>query len=120
VDKITEARLTKDYFDYPPGYDPQAMYQRSFGIYEGQGHRDIEVVVEFPQSLYDYVANRQWMVDQLITPVKSGKFRLTVMVNDLFEIMHWLMGIGSDAQVIKPKELKTRLKQEALRVLAQY
>lgn len=120
VDKITAARLNKDHFDYPPGYDPQAMHQRSFGIYEGKGDRDIEVLVEFPESLYDYVANRQWMADQEITLVKSGKFRLKVMVNDLFEIMHWPMGIGSDAKVIKPKALKTRLKQEVLKVLAQY
>lgn len=120
IERITRVQLTKEPFDYPADYSPEAMYNRSFGIFKTQPAKEIKVVVEFPDHLHDYVANRTWIANQEVSPIKSGKFRMTATVNDLFEIMHWIMGIGSEARVIKPKSLKEMLREEAKKVLEQY
>jgi hypothetical protein len=33
-------------------------------------------VIEFPENLYDYAANRSWIANQEISPLQDGKFQL--------------------------------------------
>ena len=120
VDNILEAKLTKDYFDYPTDYSPELFYERSFGVFRGDEKNKITVVIEFPQNLYDYVANRSWIANQEISPVQDGKFQMKVVVSNLFEIFHWAMGIGSEARVIEPEELREMVRGEAQRILDGY
>jgi predicted DNA-binding transcriptional regulator YafY len=119
VDNILGVRLHKEPFDYPKDYSPEALYQKSFGVFRGDDEAQIPVVVEFPEHLYDYVANRTWMASQEISPVQEGRFQMRVVVNNLFEIFHWVMGIGSDARVLAPEELKAMVRREAEKILAQ-
>ena len=111
------AKLTKDYFDYPTDYSPESFYEKSFGVYKGDGANQITVVIEFPETLYDYVANRSWIANQEISPVHDGKFHMKVVVSNLFEIFHWVMSIGSEAMVIEPGELIEMVRGEALKIL---
>lgn len=120
VDNILRAQLTKDYFEYPGTYSPESFYEMSFGVFKGDDGKRITVVLEFSEKLYDYVANRSWIANQEISPVQEGKFQMKVIVNNLFEIFHWLMGIGSEAKVIEPKELIEMVRQEAQKILNTY
>ena len=120
VDNILAVSLTKDYFDYPMEYSPAIFYERSFGVYKGDDGKKITVVIEFPDKLYDYVANRTWIANQEISSVQEGKFLMKVVVSNLFEIFHWVMSIGSEARVIEPEELIGMVKGEVVKMLAQY
>ena len=80
----------------------------------------ITVIIEFPENLYDYVANRSWIANQEISPVQDGKFRMKVVVSNLFEIFHWIMSIGSEARVIEPEELIEMVRGEAVKILDGY
>ena len=120
VDNILQAKLTKDYFDYPTDYSPELFYEKSFGVFKGDGANEITVVIEFPENLYDYVANRSWIANQEISPVQDGKFQMKVVVSNLFEIFHWVMSIGSEARVIEPEELIEMVRGEALKILGSY
>ncbi len=120
VDNIQEAVLIKEAFDYPADYRPEALYEKSFGVFRGDDAASIQVVVEFPEYLYDYVANRTWIANQEISPVQDGRFQMRVLVSNLFEIFHWIMGIGSDARVLAPEELKDMIRTEAEKILKNY
>lgn len=117
VDNILAAKLTKESFDYPSDYAPEALYEKSFGVFRAEGEQ-ITVVLEFPEYLYDYVAKRMWIANQEISPVQDGKFQMRAVVSNLFEIFHWVMGIGSDARVLAPPELKNMVRAEAEKILA--
>ncbi len=118
VDQILAAGLVKERFDYPADYAPQDFYDKSFGVFRGDDATRIEVVLEFPAYLYDYVANRTWMARQEITPVHEGTFRMRVVVSNLLEIFHWVLGIGGDARILAPEELKDMVRAEAEKILA--
>ena len=120
VDNILQAKLTKDYFDYPTDYSPELFYEKSFGVFKGDEANKITVVIEFPENLYDYVANRSWIANQEISPVQDGKFQMKVVVSNLFEIFHWVMSIGSEARVIEPEELIEMVRGEAVKILDGY
>lgn len=118
VDNILAATLLKESFDYPEDYAPEALYEKSFGVFRREGDEQIEVVIEFPEYLYDYVANRTWMARQEISPVQEGRFQMRVVVSNLFEIFHWVMGLGSDARVLAPATLQAMIRTEAEKILA--
>jgi predicted DNA-binding transcriptional regulator YafY len=120
VDNILQARLTKDYFDYPADYSPESFYETSFGVFKGDEAKKITVVIEFPENLYDYVANRSWIANKETSPVENGKFRMKVVVSNLFEIFHWVLSIGSEARVIEPEELREMVRGEAVKILDGY
>lgn len=120
MDNILDVNLTKDYFDYPTDYSPELFYEKSFGVFKGDDAKKITVVIEFPENLYDYVANRSWIANQEISPVQDGKFQMKVVVSNLFEIFHWVMSIGSEAKVIEPIELIEMVRGEAVKIIEGY
>ena len=120
VDNILDVKLTRDYFDYPTDYSPESFYEKSFGVFQGDETNKITVMIEFPENLYDYVANRSWIANQEISPVQEGKFQMRVVVSNLFEIFHWVMSIGSEARVLEPEELIEMVREEALKILDGY
>jgi predicted DNA-binding transcriptional regulator YafY len=120
VDKMVEARLTKETFDYPADYSPETTLRQSFGIFQGDAEAGINVVADFPEQLYNYVALREWSPIQQCSPLENGRFTMSVRVNNLFEIAHWIMGIGGDARVIEPKELQDLIQGEARKTLELY
>jgi len=120
VDNVLTARLTKDYFDYPTDYSPESFYERSFGVFKGAASKKITVIIEFPENLYDYVANRSWIANQEISFVQNNKFQMKIVVSNLFEIFHWVMSIGSEARVIEPEELIEKVREEAQKILDGY
>ena len=75
------------------------------------------VIIEFPENLYDYVANRSWIANQEVSPVQDGKFRMQVVASNLLEIFHWVMSIGTEARVLEPAELIEMVRVEALKIL---
>jgi predicted DNA-binding transcriptional regulator YafY len=120
VDKMLEARLTKESFEYPGDCSPETTLRQSFGIFQGDAEAGINVVVDFPEQLYHYVALREWSPLQQCSPLKDGRFTMSVRVSNLFEMAHWIMGIGSDAIVMEPKELQGLIHEEARKTLELY
>lgn len=117
--EITFPRLN-GYLDYPSDYSPELFYEKSFGVFKEDDSKKLTVVVEFPDNLYDYVANRSWIANQKISPIQNGKFHMKVVVSNLFEIFHWVMGIGSEARVIEPEEVIEMVRREAVKILEGY
>ncbi len=112
VDRIQRAEPGAERFEYPEDYDPRAVFAKSFGVFVGPGETEYEVEIEFDAELYDFVANRLWIAGQKTTPVRDGAFRMTAVVNSLFEIGHWLLSLGRGAQVLRPPELAAWVRGE--------
>lgn len=106
VEKIQKTELNQETFDYPEDYSPSTLFGKSFGVFIGDSDKRYEVELECNEVLYDFIANRQWMPGQKVTKPKKGKFLFKTTVNDLFEISHWVLSMGSDIKVIGPEVLR--------------
>ena len=120
VDRISDEPVILDKFAYPEEHFPKKVLKGSFGIFIGNDLDGIEVEIEFNESVYDYVCKRQWMHNQKPTTPNNGKFRMKFLVSDLFEVGHWVLGLGKEAKVIKPKELVDWVKEEANNIILKY
>lgn len=113
VDKLKSVKCLKDDpFEYPENYHPESVIQSAFGIYQGDKSEQIEVVIEFDDRLYDYIANRQWIPNQEIIDKGKGKYHFRVYVDDLREIFRWVLSLGSQVRVVKPRVLKNKVLKE--------
>lgn len=67
----------------------------------------------------DGIRECTWHRSQKIEDELDGSIILTLPVTDLWEVKHWLIGFGAEAEVLEPAELRDDVKAECLGVVQQ-
>lgn len=96
------ARLRRERFDYPAGYDAHALVADSFGITSGPPE---DVVARFTPAVALFLRERQWHPTQRIESMADGGVRLRMRVNVGPELREWLIGFGAQVRVEAPASL---------------
>jgi hypothetical protein len=64
------------------------------------------------------LARRLWHPSQQVRDLPDGGLEISLSVADTIEVRRWLLGFGSDAEVLAPASLRETLRQEAERLAA--
>ncbi len=64
------------------------------------------------------VSERIWVEDQEITFNEDISIIFKAKMTGLDDLVNWVLGLGSSVEVIKPEELKQRVKDETRIILA--
>jgi predicted DNA-binding transcriptional regulator YafY len=104
VSRILEIKLTNRHFDIPADFNIDNYFKYSFGIFESKEIYDVKLKIMNESARY--IKERQWIKSQRIAELKDGSIILEFRVNNLTEIMKWVLAMGKDCKVIEPKELK--------------
>ena len=106
-------------FDYEAaGFDPKVYFARTFGVFQAPGRH--EVTIAFSGFAAQLVRERQWHASQKLKDLPGGRLRFEVEVSHLWDIWPWVLSWGSEAKVLRPKELMRLVADEAARAAAQY
>lgn len=101
-------RQDKARFEYPgpADYDPETLFEGSFGIYQEPDGVPTEVELLFaPQRwLERYVSDRTWHPSQEFTRTDDGRLRMTFTVTSMVEVWPWIRSFGDDVEVVRPVE----------------
>jgi proteasome accessory factor B len=117
LDGVVEIdRRRGDRFDYPRDFDVKAYYANSFGIIKGPW---AHVVVRFDRKLARYLTRGHYHVSQEIE-VKDDAVMLAMVVEGTVEVRNWVLGFGSLAEVLEPRELREEIAEEAQKMVALY
>lgn len=111
LERITKAELTGKTFNYPNRYTPEDYIDGAFGLIRHQGETH-QVVVNFDKSVEEIISARKWHKTATIKKLTDGTIQLAMTVNALDQVVPWVLGFGQRAKVIKPKDLKDRIKEE--------
>ncbi len=114
IDKIIEAISLNEVFRYPANYNPDLLTDGSFGLYEAQDVKPFKVEVAFKEILHEYITTRRWHPTQKFSIIKNGTFTMEVQLTNTNEFIPWVLQFGSDATVIKPESLRSKIKKELL------
>jgi len=76
----------------------------------------VELKIDFPMSIK--VSERIWVEDQEITFNEDNSIIFKAKMTGLDDLVNWVLGLGSSVEVIKPEELKQRVKDETRIILA--
>ena len=79
-----------------------------------------EYEILFSKETSRYVLEREWHKDQIIKQQEDGSVLLKFKSNQSQMIYTWLLSFGNNATVIKPEELREKIRAECEKVAEKY
>jgi predicted DNA-binding transcriptional regulator YafY len=116
--RMKDTQVLDETFCIPENFDIHKHMQSAFGIFKGKP-KDT-VTLRFSPWKSCWIKGQVWHKDQKEKLFKDGSLELTFPVSSFNEIMMVILSHGSDVEVIKPKALRTLIKDEAKRIARLY
>ena len=110
--------MLKTHFVRPADFSPEKFFANALGVLGGE--RDYHVIIRFSAAVADRVREREWHESQELRDLPGGGLEVRLRLGALPEIERWVLTWGSDAEVVRPKELRTRIKATATALLELY
>lgn len=109
LDRIKSLSVLSESFECLHDFSLEDYCQTAFRVMTG----DPEVVkVRFAPTAAYVVKERIWHPTQEISDAPDGGVVITLEVPINFEIVSWILGFGSTAEVLEPESLRERISQE--------
>jgi predicted DNA-binding transcriptional regulator YafY len=114
VERIRSITLTDHPYQFPLGFDIDAYVQDALLVMRG---RRIEVELMFSKAAAAWVKDKVWHPSQETSVLKDGRLRMMLKVADTSELVGWILSFRSQVRVVRPDELRERVKEEAKKIL---
>jgi predicted DNA-binding transcriptional regulator YafY len=102
--------VTQIEFQRPADFDPAAHLGTAFGVLTGRG--TIVVKLRISAAGAHHVLERNWHPTQRETNLPGGTVEVTFALSDLNDVTRWILGFGSDVEVMEPAELRAAIAAE--------
>lgn len=117
IDRVEALTVLDDSFQLPKDFSLEDYLQTAFRVMRG----DPKVVkVWFSQGAARVVRERIWHPTQEIREREDGSLVITLEVPINYEVISWVLGFGSAAEVLQPVSLKRRILEELEASIKQY
>jgi predicted DNA-binding transcriptional regulator YafY len=110
VERIRECEVLAARFEMPEKFDVEKYLEGAWGIIRGD---IVTVRVVFARSLARYIRDRLWHPTQKFRDLDGGRLEVTLRVADTLEVRRWILGFGSEAEVLEPAALREALRRDA-------
>jgi len=114
VERITAAKATNRRFEIPAEFNFEEFTKSAFSLIWGKPQ---DVKIRFSKEQAPYIRERTWHPTQMVKESDDGSIDFTMNVADLWEVKRWLIGFGSDAEVLEPEQLRKDIELECVRVV---
>jgi proteasome accessory factor B len=115
---IKKAKVIEETFLREENININEIIGEGLDIVGGKGEYNIEVRIEYPASLY--IQEKKWHPSQKIKVNKDKSINISLTLNSLREAFRWVLSMGSNATVIKPRLLKEDIKKELKELIKKY
>lgn len=116
--RISDVRTLDESFERPADFSPEKFFAKALGVLGGEGN--YHVIIRFSPTVADRVREREWHETQQMKDLPDGGLELRLDLGALAEVERWILGWGSQAEVIAPQELRQRIKTVAETLACQY
>lgn len=113
----TEVQLEQR-FSLPEEFRVEDHFEGELGPVAGP--RAVRVVVELSREAAAEVRARKLHPGQRLSSLSGGRFRLSLRLEEPLSVLGWVLGQGSEAQVLEPPELRDAVRKQLQAALAQY
>lgn len=117
MNRIKSLKVLDEPFHFPKDFDLDEYLQTAFHVMRGTPER---AKVRFSPGVAHIVRERLWHPTQEIRELGDGGLELSLEVSINYEIISWILGFGSAAEVIEPASLRTRILDELRASTARY
>lgn len=109
VERIKRVSVLDESFHVPKDFSLEDYLQTAFRVMRGEPQT---VKVWFAPGAAHVVRERIWHPTQEVREQPDGSLLITLEVPINYEVISWILGFGSAAQVLKPISLKRRIVEE--------
>lgn len=107
VSRILTAELNDTTFTVPKGFNVDRLMKDRFGKFvHTDGGPSITVLLLFKPEIARQIAERSWHPKQKLRWRRGGELELSFPVQDVRDIMPWVLSMGAGVKVLGPVELK--------------
>jgi predicted DNA-binding transcriptional regulator YafY len=122
-DRMSELEAVgSHHFELPADFDMNDWIQGDFGI--ARNPRQVRLIVEFEPRVADAVKARRVHPSQKLAVAPDGRVRVSLVVPEAPEVLSkaraWVLGFGSAARVVEPREFLDEVAREFRRALGRY
>lgn len=119
VDSIADARMEPHVFSKPADFDLEAFAGTSIAgvLHEGE---PIDVTVRFAPTVAKAAAQARIVRERAVRELSDGGCEITYRVASLDELVRWVLGWGTEAEIIAPPGARERAGKLAESVAARY
>jgi predicted DNA-binding transcriptional regulator YafY len=118
VARFKTLRMTDTNVQVLEEFDLKVYFGDAWAVYRGEQSYAVEIL--FAKEAADTVSEGVWHHTQKAHKNKDGSVTLTFRVDGLNEIVRWVLGWGSRAQVIQPSELRALVVHQLKQSLEAY
>jgi predicted DNA-binding transcriptional regulator YafY len=111
VERIRSLTPTDHPYQLPLGFDVDAYVRDALVVMRG---REIAVELRFDRPTAAWARDRLWHPSQQLTRLRGGRLRMMLQVADTRELLGWILSFGRGVKVVRPVELRDRVRAEAL------
>ncbi|MGD9818567.1 MAG: helix-turn-helix transcriptional regulator [Desulfomonilaceae bacterium] len=109
LDRIQKLTVLKETFRISKDIDIDAYLRSAFRVMTGEPQK---VLIKISPNAAHVVRERIWHTTQHVTDLPDGSVNLSLQVPINYEIISWILGFGSAAEVIQPHSLRDRILNE--------
>lgn len=114
---VDVVRRRNDHFTVPPAWRPELQITHAFGIIGGDAS---DVAIAFAEARSAYVRERTWHPTQSFRTLPDGRLELSMQVTTSVELQTWILGFGTDAEVLRPASLRRQIAEELRAAASRY
>jgi predicted DNA-binding transcriptional regulator YafY len=108
ISRIREISLTTQTFQRDNGFSLEEFFLSRWRM---KGGMETTVRVRFTGAAANIILSQNHHPKEEVVKVDGGEVLYTLTVCGTEEIMRWILGFGSDAEVLAPKSLREQIKQ---------
>ncbi|KAB2911783.1 MAG: transcriptional regulator [Kofleriaceae bacterium] len=117
VQRIQQLEVTAETFAVPR-VDVDAHVRRAFGIFVSDAEEDVEI--RFAKEIAWRVEERTYAPGERKQRLPDGSLRYRVRTSAQWEVIPWVLGFGSLAELVRPESWRTILRTTCAATLANY
>lgn len=111
VSRIMEIKKTKEKFEYPVNFSLEKYLGNAWSMIPERGE-DYKIILRFSAKVAKNVSEVLWHRTQKTFFLEDGRVELRFQVSGLSEIFWWILGYGSEVEVIAPIKLREMVAKE--------
>lgn len=119
VERIERIELTAQHYAIPADFDVRELLKYAWGIWYTD-EEPVEVVLKFQPRVARRVGETRWHRTEQVSVLEDGCLLWRAQIAEPTEMLPWIRGWGGDVEVLAPKWLRERVKEEAERMYNLY
>ncbi len=119
LDRLTDLEITKTKFEFPKNYNPEAVFQYSFGVITDENPPQ-KIVLSFSYEQGKYAKSLPLHHSQKEIFSSENEYRVELFLHPTYDFVMELLSMGNQVKVLEPKSLKVEIREKLEAALGFY